>query len=103
MLIGSIVFGIICFFLNSYYTGKQLGYSSLMQLKDVAPSYILAFLVAFPIYFFKYLPISNWVILPIQIVFGATLFFIICNVIKMDEYIELKAIFTSYYNKLRKK
>ena len=40
MLVGSIVIGIISFFLNSYYTGKKLGYSSWQQLKDVAPSYL---------------------------------------------------------------
>ena len=46
MLIGSIITGIISFFLNSYYTGKKLGYSSWMQLKDIAPSFGIALLVA---------------------------------------------------------
>jgi hypothetical protein len=45
-----------------------------MQLKDVAPSYGVAAAVAVSVYFFKYLPISNWIILPIQIVVGIGVF-----------------------------
>jgi teichuronic acid exporter len=51
MLIGSIVVGIVSFFLNSYYTGKRLNYTSFMQLKDVAPSYGVALLIALSVYF----------------------------------------------------
>lgn len=96
MLIGTIITGIIAFFLNSYYTGKELGYSSLRQLKDVAPSYGIAFLIAMSVYFFKYLPISNWIILPIQIMVGVVIFFIICEKTKLEEYIEVKGIAVQY-------
>ena len=51
MVAGTVVTGIIAFFLNSYYLGKILGYSSWMQLKDVAPSYGLAFLIALAVFF----------------------------------------------------
>ena len=67
MLYVSVFTSIICYFLNSYFPGKMLGYSSWMQIKDIAPSYGLAILVALCIYFFKYLPISYWVVLPFQI------------------------------------
>ena len=102
MLIGTIVTGIIAFFLNSYYTGRSLGYSSWMQLKDVAPSYGLAFIVALSVYFFKFLPISNWIILPIQISVGATVFFVICEHTQMEEYVEVKSMATQYLSKIRK-
>ncbi len=92
MLMGSIFAGIIAFFLNSYYTGKSLNYTSFMQLKDIAPSYILAFVIALSVFFLKYLPVSCWVILPMQIVVGLTVFLIICETVKMEEYIELKNI-----------
>ena len=103
MLIASIITGIIHFFLNSYYTGKRLGYSSWQQIKDVAPSYGIATAVAISVYFFKYLPISNWIILPIQIVVGASVFFIICELIKLPEYLEVKEIAFSFIMSIRKK
>lgn len=102
MLVASIGTSIISFFLNSHYTGKNLGYSSIRQLKDVAPSYSVAVLVAAVIYFFKYLPISYWVILPIQIVVGAVGFFIVCETTKLPEYLEVKEIVISYFEKIIK-
>lgn len=99
MLIASIVSGIISFFLNSYYTGKYLGYTSWKQLMDVAPSYAIAFMVAIPIYFLKHLTFSYWIILPIQIVVGTLIFFTICEIIRLNEYVELKNIFKSIIKK----
>lgn len=92
MLIGSIVVGIIAFFLNSYYTGKSLGYSSWMQIKDIAPAYGIAILIALSVWFLKYLPISNWLILPIQIIIGTIVFFVVCKTTQLSEYVETKKI-----------
>lgn len=103
MLIGSIITGIIAFFLNTYYTGKKLGYSSLMQLKDIAPSYGIAFLIALCVYFLKYLPLSNWIILPIQIVVGVGVFFLVCEKAQIEEYKEVKGIAIQYLSKLKNK
>lgn len=106
MLIGSIVAGIISFFLNSYYSGKRLGYTSWEQLKDIMPSYSIAFATAFSVYFFKYLPISNYLILPIQICVGAIVCFVICKITRLEEYQEVESIVKSYVtniNKRRKK
>jgi O-antigen/teichoic acid export membrane protein len=100
MLIASIITGVISFFLNSYYTGKKLGYSSWKQLKDVAPSYGIAFVVALSVYFFKYLPFSNWIILPIQILVGITMLLVICEKLKLPEYVEIKDIVIEYKNKI---
>ena len=92
MLIGTIITGFIAYLLNSYFTGKNLHYSSWMQLKDVAPSYGIALVVALSVYFFRYLPLSYFIILPIQIVVGLSVFFVICETIEMSEYVELKSI-----------
>lgn len=101
MLIGSIVAGIIAFFLNTYYTGKSLHYSSWMQLKDIAPSYGVALLIAVSVYFFKYLPISYFIVLPIQILVGVSVFFIICESVKLKEYKELKSIALNYLRRIK--
>ena len=101
MLVASIFTSIICFFLNSYYSGKDLGYSSWMQLRDVAPSYGVGFAVALPVYFLKYLPLSNWIILPIQIVVGASVFFLVCETSKLPEYLEVKGIVRENLQKIK--
>lgn len=102
MLYTNIIIGIISYFLNSYYTGKFLNYSSWMQIKDVAPSYGIATLVTVSIYFLKYLPVSNWVILPIQLVLGFFILIAVCQQIRMREFIEIKGIIQPYLKKINK-
>lgn len=103
MLYTNIITSIIAFFLNTYSTGKFLGYSSWMQLKDVAPSYGIASLIALCVWFLKYLPVTYWVILPIQIIVGSFALFLLCHVFKPIEYLETVGIMKSYIAKLRKK
>ena len=102
MLIGSLINGVIGFFLNSYYTGKKLDYSSWMQIKDVAPSYGVAFIVTLSVYFLKYLPVSNWIILPLQILVGSVVLFLVCEKIQLPEYVEIKQIVIPFIKKLKR-
>ena len=103
MLIAMVIESFVCFFLNSYYSGKDLKYSSLMQLKDISPSYGVAFAVALSVYFFKFLSVSDWIILPIQIVVGTCVFILICEKTKLEEYMEVKRIIVGYVNKVLKR
>lgn len=102
MLYVNLITGLICYFLNSYFPGKLLGYTSWMQLKDIAPSYGLATLIAVSVYFLKYLPITNWVILPLQLVLGVGVFFLFCTKTKMPEYKEVQDMLKPYLNKIKK-
>ena len=61
-----------------------------MQIKDIAPSYGVATVVALSVTFLKYLPISNWVILPMQIVIGIIVFYVICHVLGLKEFHDIK-------------
>lgn len=101
MLICSVIFGFICFFLNSYYTGRLLGYSSWAQLKDIVPGFGIAFSVALSVYFLKYLPLSYWIVLPMQFFVGAIVFFSLCEWLKLPEYMEVKGIFVEYLKKMK--
>ena len=103
MLIVSVFTGIIGFFLNSYYTGKSLGYTSWMQLKDVAPSYEIALVTALSVYFFKYLPLSHFIVLPIQLIVGAVVVLLICKMTHFQEYEEVKGMMMSYLSKLNRR
>ena len=101
MLYTSILTGIICYFLNSYFPGKLLGYSSWMQIKDIAPSYGIAIIVSFTVYFLKYLPLSYWIVLPLQLLFGSCVFFLLCVKKDIQEYREVKEMLQPYLNKLK--
>lgn len=103
MLYVNLATGIIDFFLNSYFSGKQLGYNSIQQLKDVAPSYGIAFVVAISVWFFKYLPINNWIILPLQIVIGVLVIMIFCKLTNLEEYKETKNLVMPFVKKLAHK
>ena len=103
MLLGSIITGIISFFLNSYYTGKKLNYSSWKQLYDIAPSYGIAFFVAMSVYFLKYLPISYFAVLIIQILLGFIVLIMLCERIRLTEYEELKGLFFEVISKRKDK
>jgi len=89
MLIGSLVIGIVSFFLNSYYSGRDLHYTSWMQLKDVASSYYVAIAISIPVYVLNCLHLQNWMILIIQILTGIIMFWGICKIFKIEEYNEV--------------
>lgn len=101
MLYTNLATSVIAFFLNSHYSGKLLGYSSWMQIKDVSCSYGIAVIIALSVYFLKYLPISNWVILPCQLVVGIFVFSILCGILKPSEFKETKDVFLPLVNKFK--
>ena len=103
MLIASILIGFVSLYLNSWYTGKALGYTFWKQLRDIAPSFGVAFTIALSVFFFKYLPISNWGILPMQIIVGVIVGIVTCRIIKIEEYKEINTIIAKSINRIRKK
>lgn len=100
MLVGSIITGVFAFFLNSHYTGKALHYSSFMQLKDITPSFFIAIVVGCSVYFLKFLAISNYAILALQIIVAVIVFFVISEILQLAEYKEIKQIVKSVLKKI---
>ena len=47
---GQVIFSILAFFINTYYTGKYLKYGSFYQLKDVSPVMLVSAIIALAIY-----------------------------------------------------
>lgn len=101
MLIGSVFTGWISLILNSYYSGKEFNYTWWMQLKDVMPSIIIAFIMAVPVYLLSYLPVSYFALLPIQIIVGVLLTIGLCEWRKQEEYLQLKDIVFQYVGKFK--
>lgn len=100
MIISSVIVGWISLILNAYYSGKKYNYTWWMQLKDIAPSLMIAMTMAVPVYFLSYLPVSDFVILPIQIFTGVAVTIALCELFKRDEYMQLKRIVLEYASKM---
>lgn len=92
MLLASIFTGFISLYLNTWYTGKALGYTFLKQLRDIFPSYLTAFVIALAVYFLKYLLLPYYIVLVIQIFIGIVVGLIVSELFKFEEYLELKSI-----------
>ena len=88
------------FYLNSYYSGKFLGYSTADQVKDILPSFGIAAIMAIITYLVSLLPLSPFILLPLQIIVGAVITIVLCETIKLEEYKELKSIALSAKQKL---
>lgn len=101
MLYTTVITSIISYFLNSYFSGKLLGYSSWMQLRDIAPSFFISLSMAVIVFCLRFLPFSNWLILPMQILLGIIVFFFLCKITKIEEYKEVINMIKPVLNKIK--
>lgn len=92
MLLASIFVSVISLYLNTWYTGKSLSYTFIKQIRDIAPSYFTALVIAVAVYFLKFLMLPCYVVLVLQIIVGIIVGLSISEVLKFEEYIELKSI-----------
>lgn len=103
MLWGSVLTGFFAYFLNSYYSGKFLNYSLLVQIKDILPSFVVATVMAVITYGTSFLPLPPILLLLLQIVTGALVTLILCECLKLEEYKEIKGIALSVLQKYTRK
>lgn len=74
MALGSFVSCIICLFINSYPTGKLIGYGLLPQLKDCAPVFLLNLVMGAAVLSINLLNLSYLVTLLIQVPLGVLIY-----------------------------
>jgi len=93
MIIGMIFHSFAAYYLNSYWSGKFIGYSMKKQVKDIIPSFMLAAGMAIAVFIMGYfLETSSLVTLILQVILGAVLVFGFCELTKMPDYIYIKQI-----------
>lgn len=103
MLGGSVVTGFISYYLNAYYSGPFLNYSIKEQVKDILPSFGVAVTMAVHVFAMSFIPMSPFILLPLQIVVGAVITIVICEATKLPEYFEIKEIVIPIINKVIKR
>ncbi len=93
MIVGMMVNNMIAYYLNSYWSGRFIGYSFREQVKDILPSFLLALGMAIIGYLVgTMLPFSDLVVLIIQLVLGTVLVFSACEIFKLKDYLYMKQL-----------
>jgi O-antigen/teichoic acid export membrane protein len=93
MILGMILLNIIAFYINSYWSGSLIGYSTLEQVKDIIPSFCIALFVGSFVFLIGHLIVlSNLLILLVQLSLGTFLIIVIVEIFRMESYIYMKDI-----------
>jgi teichuronic acid exporter len=104
MICGMMVNTLIAYYLNSYWSGRFIGYSFKQQVLDILPSFALALAMAVFVYFLGLLlPFSNLFLLIVQITAGAIFILFFCEITRFRDYIFVKEIVFEKLKEIRKK
>lgn len=102
MLIGSVITGWISYYLNALYSGPAIDYSIKEQIADILPSFGIAMVMGVVVFSMSFLPISPFVLFPIQVFTGAALAIGLFKKFELTEYIEIETIAKDYLSKFKK-
>ena len=103
MLGGSVMTGCLAYYLNAYYSGPFLNYSIKEQVKDILPSFGVAVAMAVPVFAMSFISMNPFILLLLQVLVGALITIVICEVAKLPEYLELKGIAIPIISKVIKR
>jgi teichuronic acid exporter len=93
LLFGMVFNSFIALFLNSYWSGKLISYSTLEQMKDILPSFLLSICMAATVYVAgTFMTGSSWIIFVSQIFLGGILTLFLSELTRNVPYIILKEI-----------
>jgi O-antigen/teichoic acid export membrane protein len=93
MILGMILLNSIAYYLNSYWSGSLIGYSTLEQIKDILPSFLISLSISLIVFIIGYIIVlSNILLLLIQVSTGAILTIVIIEIFRLDSYLDMKDI-----------
>ena len=89
MAIGQVIQGVISTFINAYPNKKLMNYSYLEQIKDLFPSFGISIIMGMLVWSMNFLSFNIYVLLPMQIVVGFTVYFVLSKLLKLNSYLYL--------------
>ena len=96
LLYGTIITSIIAFFVNTYYTGKLINYSSFKQMIDLTPILLVAVLTGGLVYSLDVLLLNKILNDIFRLIVGSTfgiiIFYLLSILLRLDSLNELKLI-----------
>jgi O-antigen/teichoic acid export membrane protein len=87
LLWSQVAMSVVAFFINSFYSGKFISYSSLAQIKDITPYLIVSSMVGVVIYFIDstvFFSCADFYRLLMASVIGFIIYFIIAKLLKFE-------------------
>lgn len=101
MLAGSVVVGVISYYLNARYSGDAIDYPLMEQIKDILPSFGVALIMSLSVYALSFLPLNCFILFPLQLILGAFITIFVCSLLKLPEYLDLKDLAKGYVTKAK--
>lgn len=93
MIICMIVHALVSYYLDSYWSGRFIGYSTLEQIKDIFPSFILAAGMSVIVLIEgRMIPIPSFYLLLVQLITGAMLTIGLYEIFHFKDYLYLKEL-----------
>jgi len=102
MLWASVFNSFLAYFLNSHYSAKLIHYPTKNQIFDILPTFIISIIIAFGMWSITLLPISIYLMLPLQFLLGVSFAYMIYEKLGLSEYKEIKKLGLSIINKLHR-
>ncbi|MGC9374921.1 MAG: hypothetical protein ACP5DQ_07770 [Bacteroidales bacterium] len=100
-MIGNSLFG---YYLNSYWSGKMIGYGIKEQIADILPSFFLAITMGLMVFLTgRIIQAPDYLVLIIQLVMGALLTIGLAEMFRLDAYVYLKTTAREKLNDFRKR
>ena len=86
LLWGSVLSSFISYFINSYYSAEMVSYSTMQQIKDVTPVFIISVFMGTVVYFSGgILPSNNLIKIIAQFIIGVVIYVAVCKLTKIEE------------------
>ncbi len=102
LIVAAVISSYLSLFINAYYSATEIGYSSLQQLKDMLPSFLIAFLMGGIVYALgSILPDNKFIKLIIQISIGSILYIVFSWKLKIKELETMYQIIVQFYWKMK--
>jgi len=102
MLIGSVFTGFISYYLNAYYSGPAIGYTIKEQIIDILPSLGIALFMAAIVFAMSFIPISPFILFPLQTVAGGSIAIGLSKRFELPEYFEIEDLAMKSLAKIKK-
>ncbi|MCM3639276.1 lipopolysaccharide biosynthesis protein [Sporosarcina luteola] len=82
----SVISSFVSFLINSYYTSREIEYSSIEQIKDLLPSFLISFMMGFVVFEVgRFMDGNDLLQLISQITIGIAIYIIISKILRVQE------------------
>jgi O-antigen/teichoic acid export membrane protein len=104
LIVVAVLHSFISLFVNTYYSSREISYSTKTQLMDLAPIFIISCLMWGIVYYIgRGLDVSNLLKIAIQVVVGILFYVLASRLAKVQELDTVFGLFITYFKRLKLK